>query len=138
MKAETDFSLSHVPTHAADGVSSTSEDAVLIINLSGTTPVTVLPAELQRLDRWAISPTTGPAEDVFASPEVLGRFVRVVRGFFTDLESTHKRVKRMHVFGALPLAGAIELGRALKSEGLRPAVVTYDRTEHGYRLALEI
>jgi hypothetical protein len=136
--AETDFSVSHAPANAADGAGGTSEDAVLITNLSGTTPVTDLPAELQGLEMWTISPDTGPAEDVFASAEVLGRFVGAVRGFFTDLESTHKNVKRLHVFGALPLAGAIELGRALKSEGLRPTVVTYDRTEHGYRLALEV
>lgn len=136
--AETDFCVSHEAADAVDGASGARDDAVLITNLSGTTPVTDLPDELQSLDRWTISPESGPAEDVFASAEVLSRFVGAVRGFFTDLESTHKHVKRLHLFGALPLSGAIELGRALKSEGLRPKVVTYDRTEHGYRLALEV
>jgi hypothetical protein len=138
--AATDFTVTHDPALSAGQNlnAGLDEDAVLITNLSGTTPVTDLPAELQDAARWTISPDTGPAEDIFASAEVLGRFVAAVRGFFTDLESTHKHIKRLHVLGALPLAGAIELGRSLKSDALRPTVVTYDRTQQGYTLALEV
>lgn len=140
LTAATDFTVTHDPALSAGQNldAGLDEDAVLITNLSGTTPVTDVPAELQDAARWTISPDTGPAEDVFASAEVLCRFVAAVRGFFTDIESTHKHIKRLHVLGALPLAGAIELGRSLKSDALRPTVVTYDRTRQGYTLALEV
>jgi ferredoxin len=113
-------------------------DAVLITNLSGTTPVADLPEALRDAPTWTISPDTGPAEDVFSSAAVLARFVETVRAFFTDLEGTHKHVERLHLVGALPLAGAIEFGRLLKSEGLRPVVVTYDRVDGVYLKALEV
>jgi hypothetical protein len=44
----------------------------------------------------------------------------------------------LHVIGPLPLSGAVTLGRVLKSTGLRPSVITYDRDDAGYRRALEI
>lgn len=113
-------------------------DAVLITNLSGTTPVTDLPEDLRSAPTWIITPDTGPDEDVFVSAEVLARFVETIRAFFTGLEATHKHVQAVHLFGALPLSGAIALGRVLKSRGIRPTVVTYDREGDGYHRALEI
>lgn len=112
--------------------------AVLVTNLSGTTPSVDLPADLQQAPIWTITPDTGPKEDVFRSAAVLGRFTETVRRFFTGLEATHKHVKSVHLFGALPLAGAVAFGRLLKSDGIRPTVVTYDREGAGYRRALEI
>lgn len=120
-----------------DGGNDTPE-GVLTLNLSGSTPATDLPAALHGAPTWMIAPGSGPAEDVFAGPAVLVRFVETVRAFFTDLEATHKHLSRLHLFGALPLAGAIEFGRALKSDGLRPTIVTYDRIDGGYHPALEI
>lgn len=113
-------------------------EGVLITNLSGATPATDLPSTLRGAPTWTLTPDLGPAEDVFASPAVLARFVETVRAFFTDLEATHKHLSRLHLFGALPLAGAIEFGRALKSDGLRPIVIPYDRIDGGYLPALEI
>lgn len=129
------------PTSFAIGGPSTSQQstaAVLITNLSGTTPPTDLPTDLQQAPIWTIAPDTGAAEDVLESPAVLARFTETVRGFFTDLEATHKHVEVVHLFGALPLSGAVAFGRVLKSAGIRPTVVTYDREGSGYRRALEI
>lgn len=113
-------------------------EGVLITNLSGTTPTADLPGALRQLPTWALSPTTGPAEDVFSHPEVLQRFSTLIRAFFTDLEATHKQLRTLHLVGALPLSGAITFGRVLKSDALRPSIITYDRTGDGYRRALEI
>jgi hypothetical protein len=87
---------------------------------------------------WAMEPTTGPAEDLFTHPEVLERFVAEVRSYFTGLEGTHKHMKKLHLFGALPLSAAVALGRCLKSRELRPDVALYDRTNDGYSFALEV
>lgn len=115
-------------------------DAVLITNISGTTPPGDLPTDLQSAPRWTIEPDAGPAEDAFSSAHTLFQFEEAVRRFFTDLEATHKPVTAVHLFGALPLAGAVAFGRVLKSRGLRPAVITYDydRAHGGYQRALEI
>jgi hypothetical protein len=113
-------------------------DAVLVTNLSGATPLTDLPEDLQGAPTWVITPDTGQSEDVFASAEILARFVETVRTFFTALEATHKQVQAEHLFGALPLSGAVALGRVLKSRGIRPVVVTYDRDGDRYNWAVEI
>lgn len=131
-QATTDFSIT--PPVSDDGGTS----AVLITNLSGTTPITELPQNLQSAPCWTIEPRTGPSEDVFQSAEMVERFAQTVRSFFTGLEGTHKHVKTVHLFGALPLAGAVAFGRILKSNGLRPTIVTYDRQDDGYRRALEV
>lgn len=121
----------------AEGSPSVTE-GVLITNLSGTTPTGDLPEALRQIPTWALSPTTGPAEDVFSHPEVLQRFSTNIRAFFTDLEATHKHLRTLHLIGALPLSGALAFGRVLKSDALRPIIITYDRTGDGYRRALEI
>lgn len=121
----------------AEGSPSATE-GVLITNLSGTTPTAELPEALRQMPTWALSPTTGPAEDVLSHPEVLQRFSTNIRAFFTDLEATHKHLRTLHLIGALPLSGALAFGRVLKSDALRPIIITYDRTGDGYRRALEI
>jgi hypothetical protein len=130
--AGTEFEV--VPPASGEGAT----EGVLITNLSGITPVGDLPAEVQSLPIWTMKPTTGPAEDLFTGAEVLARYVETVRALFTGLEATHKDLKALHVFGALPLAAAVALGRCLKSSGLRPTLVTYDRAGSAYRPALEI
>lgn len=125
-------------TITAPGSDDGGTAAVLITNLSGTTPVSDLPESLRTTPSWTIHPDTGPAEDVFQSTQAVERFTEAVRRFFTDLEATHKHVKTVHLIGALPLSGAIAFGRVLKSSGIRPTVVTYDREGDSYRRALEI
>ncbi|WP_319446900.1 MULTISPECIES: SAVED domain-containing protein [unclassified Mycobacterium] len=132
----TDPGTGFVLTHVANA--SDSAEGLLITNLSGTTPVTDLPTELANLPTWTITPSSGPAEDVFGHPAELDRFADTVRRYFTDLEATHKPLRTLHLIGALPLSGALTLGRILKSTHLRPAVVTYDRTADGYHRALEV
>jgi hypothetical protein len=113
-------------------------EGVLITNVSGTTPITDLPDGMQGLPIWTLTPSGGPAEDVFAHPAVLNRFTAAVREYFTTLEATHKHLRVVHLVGALPLSGALAFGRILKSADLRPTIVTYDRAAGGYRSALEI
>lgn len=115
-----------------------TDDAVLITNLSGTTPLTDLPAALDSAPVFQTDPKPGPAEDLFAHPAVLARFEDGIRAFFTGLERTHKHLQRIHVLGAMPVSPAVTLGRILKSPGLRPSVVTYDRTDGGYVQALKV
>lgn len=128
----TDFTVSVI-----DGEASATA-GVLITNLSGTTPPSDLPDDLRELPMWTLQPTTQPAEDTFSHPAVLARYTAAVRTYFTNLEATHKQLRSLHLFGALPLSGALAFGSILKSANLRPAIITYDRTDDGYRRALEV
>ncbi|WP_285029640.1 SAVED domain-containing protein [Mycolicibacterium sp. lyk4-40-TYG-92] len=111
---------------------------VLVTNLSGTTPPSDLPHDLRELPMWTLLPTGEPAEDIFSHPAVLARYVAALRTYFTNLEGTHKQLRSLHLFGALPLSGALAFGSILKSANLRPTIVTYDRTGEGYHRALEV
>jgi hypothetical protein len=114
------------------------DDAVLITNLSGTTHLANLPSELHGAPVFQLSVAGAAHEDVIANRESLARFEQVVRQFFSGLEVTHRQVRRLHVFGALPVSAAVTLGRSLKARDLRPAVVLYDLTDAGYRTAMEV
>lgn len=114
------------------------QDVALITNLSGSTPLEELPADLGGTTVFTITPSTGPAEDVVSHPAILTRFTETVRAFFTDLEATHKGTKQVHLVGALPASPAVAFGRVLKSRGIRPDIVTYDRTASGYVAAVVI
>lgn len=128
----TDFQISVI-----DGGNSATA-GVLITNLSGTTPPHDLPGRLEHTPTWTLAPSGEPGEDIFAHPAVLTRFTTAVRAFFTNLEVTQKQLRTLHLFGALPLSGALAFGRILKSTDLRPTIITYDRTGEGYRRALEV
>lgn len=123
-------------TQARDGRS--IDDAVLITNLSGTTPLTELPTGLDEAAVFQMDPQPGPAEDLFVHPAVLNRFEAAIREFFTRMEEGHKQLERVHLIGAMPVSPAVALGRILKSTGLRPILVTYDRTKNGYVQALVV
>lgn len=119
------------PEDAADGV--------LVTNLSGTTPLHDLPVELALAPAFCLEPVvSGSHEDVIATPESLKKFEAAIRRFFSDLESTNKRMERLHVFGALPISAAVTFGRSLKARDLRPEIVLYDRTPNGYQKAMEL
>jgi hypothetical protein len=126
------FTTSMLKTGAVE-----ASDGALIVNLSGNTRVEDLPESLHDAPVWELSPDRRD-EDVIASRESLAAFESAVRQFFTDLESTHKRLARLHVFGPIPISAAVTLGRVLKAPDLRPSVVTYDWATDAYQFAVEV
>jgi len=133
---ETDPGTTFDLTCVRDG--NPTDDVVLITNLSGTTPLSDLPAGLKNVTVFTVTPSAGPAEDVISHPAVLERFTDTIRAFFTALEATHKGCKQVHLVGALPASSAVAVGRLLKGRGIRPEILTYDRTDAGYIKALVI
>lgn len=133
---ETDPGTTFTLTRVRNGAPSAG--VALITNLSGTTPVTDLPTELADVTVLELNPSSGPAEDVITHPAVLDRFVETVRAFFTGIEATHKASEHVHLFGALPASPAVAFGRVLKSTGIGPRLVTYDRSDSGYVKAMVI
>jgi hypothetical protein len=114
------------------------EEAVLVLNVTGSVQRTELPNELAGMAIWEIRPRTGiPGPDTIASSETLDAFSGAVRGALAAIEAASKQVRRLHVIAALPVSAGVALGRAHDAH-VHPALVIYDRTPTGYRIALGI
>jgi hypothetical protein len=112
-------------------------DAVLIVNVSGTIDPTDLPETVRDLPRFEVSIEGDASVDAIASRASLLAFESAVRELLAGLEADGKTVRRLHVFGALPVSAAVVLGRA-HDRHVHPALAVYDRTDGAYRLAVEI
>jgi len=73
-----------------------------------------------------------------ASPACLDGFKGCLRRFLSDLEASHKHLRRLHIFGGMPVSAGVTLGQCLRARDLRPAVVLYDPAPGGYQRAMEI
>jgi hypothetical protein len=113
-----------------------AREAVLQLNVSGTVNVCEMPAELQRLPRITVEPDATPTTDVLCNRASLDSFRSAIRAVNADLDA-HEHLDRLHVIGALPPAAAVELGR-LHDPHIHPSLVTYNRADSGYHVALEI
>lgn len=133
------------PSSALDGTfqvsapesSASHDEAVLLFNLSGTVQPDELPEGLRGLPRFVISPTTGtPHPDVITTAATLRGFETTARSVLAEIEQDHKQLRRLHVFGAIPVSAAVMLGR-VRDPHVHPAYVLYDRT-NGYTAVLEV
>ncbi len=115
-----------------------STDGVLIVNASGTVHAHELSGDLQSLPRFVIEPLgSTPHVDTIATRETLASFEQAVRRLLAELEATHKRIRRLHLFAAAPVSASITLGRSV-GWGIHPSLTVYDRAGDSYRFALEV
>ena len=109
-----------------------------MLNISGTIMPEELPTEVATLPRCLVEPEgVVPTPDLISSGATLRAFESALRALLARLEASHKTVRRLHVFAAAPLCAAVTLGR-VRADDVHPSLVLYDRTEGGYRRALEI
>lgn len=134
------------PQDATDGGFQTStphdtdghDDAVLLVNLSGTVQPDELPEDLCGLPRFVISPTAAtPHPDIMGTAATLSAFEWTIRGVLAGIEQGHKQLRRLHVLGAIPVSAAVVLGR-VRDPHVHPAYVLYDRGADGYTAVLEV
>lgn len=115
-----------------------AEEAVLVLNISGTIQAGELPAHLAGLRRYRISPVeVTAAPDIMRHRDSLADFQERLRALFAGIEANAKHVRRLHVLPAVPLSAAVSLGR-VHDRQVHPSLTIYDRTDGGYRPALEI
>jgi hypothetical protein len=114
-------------------------EAVLIINASGTIHPAELPENLAALPLYVIELDHGPPHpDSVRSRAVRDSFERAMRQTLATLEETDKGVTKLHVFAAAPVSVAVTLGRAV-GWGIHPHLVVHDRTDDGtYVPGLEV
>jgi hypothetical protein len=136
--APIEFTVEPHPSAPAQSAGAPASEAVLILNVSGTIQPDELPAKVASLPRFVLTPAgQTPGVDLISSPKALEAFTRSVRTLLSELEVTDKQMPALHIFAALPLSAAVALGRA-RDPHVHPPFVIYERTDGGYRPALEI
>jgi len=124
--------------HRAPAGDDKADEAVLLVNASGTVQPNELPDALRALPMYVVAPDgVTPHTDTVASPASLVSFETAVRAVLADVESTRKQVRRLHVVAAAPLSAAVVLGR-VRDPHVHPTYALYDRTDNGYQPVLEI
>ena len=114
------------------------DEAVLVINVSGSIQTDELPEALTSLPRFTISlDGTTPEPDIFSTPKSVDAFSQTCRLLLSAIEASHKQVQRLHVFAAMPMSAAIALGQVLDTT-VHPQLSLYDRTDRGYVSSMEI
>ncbi|MDP9460885.1 MAG: SAVED domain-containing protein [Actinomycetota bacterium] len=129
-----DVAFRTVPPAVADN----REDAVFLVNVSGTVQPGELPQPLRSLPRYLLEPVgVTPHPDVVATPASLRSFEVAVRSLLADVEARHKHLRRLHLVAAAPVSACVVLGRT-RDPHVHPAFTVYDRTDNTYTPALEI
>lgn len=114
------------------------DEAVLVINVSGSIQLHELPDALTSLPRFTITlDGTTPEPDIFSTPESVDAFTRTCRQLLSEMEASHKQVQRLHVFAAMPMSAAIALGQVLDTT-VHPQLSLYERTDMGYVSSMEV
>ncbi len=129
--AEGDFQID-IPAAQQD-----TDEAVLVLSISGTIHPGELPAAVQHLPAFHITVDCTPFNDVVRGPRVLEAFMQTCGRLIGTFEETHKHVRRLHVFPAMPLSTAVVLGRAFNPD-VHPTMTIFDRVDHEYVVALEV
>lgn len=97
-----------------------ADEALLVVNASGTIHPDELPQHLRHAQRFLIEPAgMAPSADLGANRETMANFAAILRQFFGTLERTVKP-RHLHLVTAAPIALLVTLGRVVdKSLGLR-------------------
>jgi hypothetical protein len=75
---------------------------------------------------WALT-AAAPGNDVMRHPEDLVEFRRLMRGLYNEIKATHGQDTVIHVFPAVPVSAAVEIGRTLMPKADLPLLI-YDET----------
>ncbi|QCP08763.1 SAVED domain-containing protein [Micrococcus luteus] len=117
---------------------SSADEAVFVLNVSGSISDAEVPAALADLPQWTLAlagATPGPGP--LRSAADLAAFSAASRGLLAEVERRAKHTRRLHVLAALPLSAAIELGRVHDAH-VHPRLAVYHRADGGYKQALEL
>lgn len=113
-------------------------EAVLVMNISGAVQTSRIPSGVSALPRFVVEVDgADPSSDVIGSVEALVLFETTCRQLFASVEKRHPHVRRLHLFGALPVSAAVVLGRVLNPD-VHPKLMTYHLADANYSPALEI
>jgi hypothetical protein len=122
------------------GPDETAIDVVLVCGISSPVDPAKLPAELRDVPRHLLLPDGhSPSPMLLTNEQTLINFASDWRTMLAEVEAIHPRAKRWHLVASVPLAVAVESGRAFM-RGSQPSVTVYERADAdaGYVAALDV
>ena len=113
-------------------------DPALVFSLSGTVTDERVRAVLPQASIWRISIDT-PHNDFVRSLRQTEDFRRCLRGVLDLIKEAHGQSVKLHIFPAMPVSLAVDVGRVRMPKADLPIIV-YDEDQNagGFRSALEI
>lgn len=113
-------------------------EVVLILSISGKISLQQLPKELLDLPTYEIAPTgTSPSRTILSRKETFDNYQRAYIQFLDSMQSSDKKVERIHILPAIPAPIAVFSGQQrVKAD---PRLIIYE-TQMGqpFRKALEV
>lgn len=102
--------------------------AAVTLSVSGTiNPQRVYQVLGQEVSIWNVL-VDQPHNDLIRDPADLRAFREIVRRLYDEIKSTHAGLREIHIFPALPVSTAIEVGRTRMPKADLP-LITYDETQ---------
>jgi hypothetical protein len=125
-------------TTEAIGRDKTATDVILACGISSPVNPANLPADLRDLPRYVFHPAGHtPSPVLITSEQTLTNFASAWRTLLADVEAAHPGAKRWHLVASVPLAVAVELGRAFMRDS-QPPVTVYELANAGYMAVLDV
>jgi hypothetical protein len=110
----------------------------LVFSLSATVTEDRIRSVLPDASIWRMS-IKSPHNDFVSSPLQTEEFRRCVRRGLDQMKATHGHNSEIHVFPAMPVSLAVELGRVRMPKADLPLIIyDEDRAAGGFRKALAI
>ncbi len=115
--------------------------AALIVNLSGTVPLSEVAARVapdEAIYEIAPAPPAAVDHNIISTRKALENFEATARSWLAQIERDHGRLKAVDLFGAIPLTPAITLGRILMPN-VSPAWTVHERDDEGiWQVVMEV
>ena len=115
------------------------DEAVVLVNVSGTIQRDELPPQLQLLPIYKVRANDDTVADanVIRSREDLKRFQVAFYELLGHIEERHKAVQTLHLLAAAPLSAAVSIGQAVNPQVFE-SIAVYHRNGGGYEEALRL
>ncbi|RYE15555.1 MAG: SAVED domain-containing protein, partial [Sphingobacteriaceae bacterium] len=78
---------------------------------------------------WEIT-HINPGNDFLRSKELLGKFRSIMRKAFDQIKQVHGQNNLLHVFPAMPVSTAVELGRVRMPKADLPMIIYDQNNKH--------
>ena len=111
----------------------------LILSLSGKIKLEELPAYINDgFSIYEIAPEEiEPNRSLIISEDTLSVFRTIYQKLLRGIEKSHKGIKEIHLFPAIPLSVAVVCGRELLKD-ITPPLHVYDKVEDEYKFTMEV
>ena len=116
-----------------------NKSIAIIVSISGKVPIEHLPPLISKdFTIYSLVPVgSKPSRNLMSSKGTLNQFRHTYARLLREIEGNYPFAKIIHVLPALPISGALILGRELLRD-VSPSLVIYDKSQKGFEEAIKI